>query len=250
MPGQVAVPVGAAALDLARAAAQLRLVALLLDRAGDASGSALGGQLAAAQDRFEQHVRRAEHQLTLQPNSAGVGPEGQTLPAWLGQLREDDRKLTVTPTFERLRAEAKSLTGPAPAMTQWVVSPLEQGRPLYWQGLTPQATPLVRFIPEEAIRTRQAWTLSTLLFVLLFAMWILWRSFRIAAWPEQLALLGCIGFILVGMTWGLFFLLLPGVWLAARVGQLVHWGKSFLGPKLRPQPVPLAQTGSAILKTN
>jgi hypothetical protein len=241
-PADVARPISAAALDLARAAAQQRLLAFLLDRAPD--GSSLVPQVIAAQERFEQLARRAEYQLAQQPTSAGTGPDGQPLTSWLQQLRDENGKLTRSTGFDRIREETKTAAPQGPAAL-WSVSPLEQGRPLYWQAATAQAIPLLRLVPEETIRSRQAWTASTLLLIVLFAWWILWRSFRIAAWPEQLALLGCLGLVLFGGPWGLFFLMLPAVWLGVRAGQLARWAQSLVPRQRKPEL--LAPTGSGII---
>jgi hypothetical protein len=72
---------------------------------------------------------------------------------------------------------------------------------------------------------------------LLFASWILWRSFRGAAWPEQLALLGGLGVLIFGQPWGLVFLILPAVWAGVRLVQLAGWVQALLpGRPLAVEP--------------
>ncbi len=241
--GEIARPISAAALDLARASAQLRLLGFLLEQARENSGP-LAPQITAAEERFEQFSRRAEYELALQPASLGSSPEGQPLAAWLAQLRDENQKLTKTPAYDRVKSEAKSADEP-PAGVLWSVSPLERGRPLYWQAATAQATPLLRLVADDSIRSRQAWTMCTLLAFVLFASWILAQSFRRSAWPEQLALLGCVGVMLFGGGWGMLFLVLPAVWLTVRLARLAVWIQTRL--LVRPKRVFVEQMGSAVI---
>ena len=88
------------------------------------------------------------------------------------------------------------------------LAPFDRGQPHYWQSDAGGEMPPLRLIAQTTQENRQALTWSTLLLVLLLAVWILAHFFR-ATWPEQLALLGCMGALLFGATTGLVFLLLP-----------------------------------------
>ena len=227
---EAARPTSAAGLDLARAAAQLRIAQFLLNR--DNGNQALAVQLIAAQDRFERLTRRAEHQLPASPADV-TGPGGQRLPVWLQELRDQDSAVTRAPGFAPARVEASKAGVDAAQLWQvnrlpWRISPLEQGRPAYWQAAAALPAPQVHLIPDTAARNRQAVIHSVLLLVLLAASWVLWRYFRAVAWPEQLAVLGGVGLLLFSGPWGLPFLLLPALWLGVRLYHLGRWGRYWL----------------------
>jgi hypothetical protein len=123
-------PASRAGMELRRAEAQLRLSAALAQKA-HGRGDAFAGQLAAAQRRFYQALRNAEHWLATAAARPGllksaalwgeadqalasravvadVGAEGQGLGDWLQQLEEKNAELAkASPDLEALRAEAK-----------------------------------------------------------------------------------------------------------------------------------------------
>ncbi|MBL8797835.1 MAG: hypothetical protein JNM56_28315 [Planctomycetia bacterium] len=226
-----------AGLELARADAQLRMLRWLADQARDTGDFSTAGQALAAQDRFERFCRRADYQVQAPVAAADAGPRGQSLISWLQELREQDAELTKSQTYQALRAEPRlpAAPGAPPSGIPWQASPLEQGRPLCWQAAG-DAVPLFRLLPDSATRNRQAVSLSVLLIVLLFAAWVLGRSFKSAAWPEQVGLLGAIGLVLFGGGWAWLLLLLPGVWLGYRLQQLARWLHARLPTRGAPDP--------------
>jgi hypothetical protein len=230
----------AAELDLSRAAGQLRLMAFLVDRARDSDEPALGRSLLAAQERFERLCRRAEYQLGLAGAPMPGSAPGKAPAVVLQELREQAAELARTPVFARLTADAKesaSKSGeagskPGAAQASWMVSPIEQGRPLYWQG-TAATTPQFRLVPDDTARTWRTLTWSALLLILLLASWAAWRLFGPSAWPEQFAVLGGCGSLLLGGGWALPFVLLPATWLGIRSVQAGRWARVHL-PQRKP----------------
>src|SRR5262249_36483602 len=186
---------GAAALDLRRAEAQLRLSEVLADQArarGDGpAAQVLADQLAAAQKRFYHFLGHAGHGLALAPESASdPGPGGQTLAGWLQALGEQDRQLAHDQGFEPVRAEAErearaagadcdfSVAGPgeeagpsepaAPRAGGLLGSPLpERGTPRYWQADAGAPAPTLELVSAHGRQERRALAASLLLLVLL-----------------------------------------------------------------------------------
>ncbi|MBY0522421.1 MAG: hypothetical protein K2R98_03445 [Gemmataceae bacterium] len=238
----------AAGMDLWRAAAQLRLAIKLIERSREEGEPLPLAQLNGVRDRFDRLCRQAEYRLGLPgPTQRGTGPEGQSLTAWLPGLRSEYNALEQTNLIERPsgsearpagRAESGSLS-PFP----FVLSPFERGQPAHWQSADGGAAPKLTLIGIETSQTRHTLGLSAVFLVLLLAVWILSHFFRAAAWPEQVALLGCLGSLLFGSILGTAFLLLPIIAVVARLvclGQWIHaWWKT------RPAlPVAVAVEGS------
>jgi hypothetical protein len=242
-PSELVRAASASGVELARADAQLRLLNWLVDRARETGDLSSAAETLASQERFERYCRRADYQLNMPAAASDTGPRGQPLAGWLQELREQDAELTKSQTYEAFRTAAREAAAPGLPATgiPWRISPLERGRALYWQAAG-GATPLFRLLPDDATRNRQATSLSVLLVILLFASWNLARSFKTAAWPEQLGLLGAVGLVFFGSGWALVFLLLPGIWLGYRALQLVRW----LHAKLPVRAAPDASSHSTL----
>lgn len=224
-----AVPADAIGQELRRATAELRLCQLLGDQFRSNVNSSNRTQLVVARDRFERACRRAELLLKLSPGTER-GPEGQTAAEWLVSLRVQFRRLAQTEGLDKLSAEpelapeAQPPTHPAAVRLSGPSSGTvpARGTPMYWQaaGETP---PTLRLVAERTGRIQQAAAFSVILVLLLVAAGGLLQVPRLGAWPELLAVLGGLGLILFGTGWGLWFSLLPAVWLATRLMQLIRW---------------------------
>lgn len=237
----------AAGQELRRADAQLRLLAFLCQRGQTSTDDAFVAQILGARDRFDRHRRHAEHQLTQSLSSvADAGPEGQGLNEWLLQLRTQFAQISRAYELDKLNQVnpelrvGDELTDPsviaAPRSPHLFLR--EQGSPLYWQAPFGTAAPRLLLIPEQVRQNRLAWIWSGLLVLLLAGSWGLTRIPWAMVWPEQIALLGCLGLLVFG-PWGIYFLFLPIIWLVVRVGTLVHWLLS-----LWPQSEPIASPPS------
>jgi hypothetical protein len=240
-------PAGASVVgqDLWRAAALLDLSRTLATQTGGSPAGTTAQQLAALQERFYHYRRLAEYRLALGGSPPGSGPSGQGLGDWLQELDVQNRELAQGQHFERVRAQAEkqALAFPsprqAPAPGESFGTPpgdalMESGTPTYWQTPPDAATPSFRLTPVAARETRQRWLGTGVILLLLAAAWGLSYFPQAAAWaqrlwPEQLALLGLLGWQLFGFELaaaGLILLgvgsrlLLTGRWLVARLRRL------------------------------
>jgi hypothetical protein len=180
-----ATPATRVELDLRRAEAQLHLSAMLADspRGGDFSAA----QLSAAQQRFYQHCRFAEHELALSPSAVSDR---------LQQLRDQNKELARTHGFEKTRADAeRSAHAGQPAAPSDELP--DRGTPLYWQGSTDAAAPQPRLQTEQVQEARRELSTSLALLCVLVLVGILSYFPRVLLWvcrfwPEQMALIGCL----------------------------------------------------------
>lgn len=241
----------AAGLDLRRAEAQLRLSAVLAERLR-ANDPTARPHLELAQERFAFFCRYAEHELAVDPAAAqDAGPEGQPLTDWLTELRERNRQLAQDRGFEAARAEAERRaragvlrTLPGAATTPAAVSPGgPEGTPLSWyaEAGAPPHLSLVRVSDQQ---TRRALATSGLLLVLFLAAWVLAqlpgvRTWLRAFWPEQVAVLGCVGWLTFGP--GLIFLCLIALGAGGRLVFLGRWASALLR---RRRPTAPAEGGA------
>jgi hypothetical protein len=210
-----------AALELTRATAQFRIAARLADTSHDGAAAA---QLAGALRRVSLHCRQAEHVLGLSGESGSeTGPEGQSLPRWLQELKEQGRDLARRTGVKEAREE-----------TEPDATPTEGGMPYYARGgADNQAAPQLALV---STRDRENGTA-----VIATAQWLALLGFvaglsffptalaRIRLlWPEQLGLLGGLGWWLVGPTVLAVFLVVLAV--CGRVLVLAqgfaHWRQS------------------------
>jgi hypothetical protein len=257
-------PASRAALELRRAQAQLRLSEALA-RQAQGRGDAFAPQLAAAQWRFYQFARYAEHWLAPAATPVpDLGPDGQSLFEWWQQLEERNSELAKDyPGVAAVQAEARrrARAGEAPAAAAppggadeggalaYGVLPVdrpmgnpeegfaERGTPLYWQAADPAAAPPdLLLVAVRAQQARRALAASLLLTVLLLAAWLLayvpgvvpWLR---AFWPEQVLLFGFLGWLTMGLNLLVLFVLALGV--CGRVVLLGRGGLALLRPPAR-----------------
>jgi hypothetical protein len=256
------VPAGPAALDLARAEAQYRLSVVLAEGPGTSQSAAL----ALVQRRFYQFCRYAAAARQLTGN--GPGPanlDGQGLDEWLQALRDKNGELAGKRKFEELRARAEREAGeavplsadpPAPAELPqlagvgMVQAPgprgdalPERGTPLRWLTGSESDGPRVQLAPVREQQAKRSVGLSVLLGLLLLLVWALAHFPGVLAWvrafwPEQVALLGCLGWQTYGPTVPLLLLVVIGV-----SARLLFLGRRLLALLHRPAPDPSHGSG-------
>jgi hypothetical protein len=223
-PEPGAMPATRAEVDLRRAEAQLRLSAMLAEQTPE--GPSLVAQLGAAQQRFYQHCRFAEHELALSPSSET---------SWLQQLRDENKELARTHGFERTRAEAErtaragqpivDASGKAGAIA--IDELPERGTPAYWQGAADAAAPQPKLEGGQAREFRYKVSATLALLCVIVAGGVLSHFPRALLlircfWPEQLALLGCVIWLANGP--GLVVYVLVRLAILGRLLELGLWG--------------------------
>jgi hypothetical protein len=232
--GRVAEAGGAAALNLARAAVQLRVATRLIERARDENEPAPAAQLRSVRQRFERLCRQAEYELAAPGTSEpGTGPNGQPLSAWLQELREQFRALAAANPVELGKTEPvdrskSAVPGELPSAGlagsfPFALAPFERGRPAYWHAASSQSVPSVQLSASTGRENREALTRSALLLAFLLAAWIVSHFFRSAGIPEQIALFGCVGAVLFGPLLGKVFVLVVAAGLIIRLIILIKW---------------------------
>ncbi len=103
-------------------------------------------------------------------------------------------------------------------------APFARGRPWYWQSAPGGPTLDVSLSATHAAQPWVRLGASVLLLALLGGMGLLLRARGARAWPEQLLLLGAVGFLMLGTFPGsVFFAALALGWLAVRLTLLVRW---------------------------
>jgi hypothetical protein len=252
--GEGAARVGALALH--RAEAQLHISQELCKQGRDSIASA---PLASAQRRFALHCRQARRALDVGANRGGArGPNDQNLAEWLRKLQADNHELADQNGFEDLRAEAERQADAGESVETIVSSDdggvarftvpgghggtfrslPQRGTPISWQAQPGAEPPALHLISHDAQQTRQALTSSGQWLGLLGVVWGLsFLPFVLARlrpfWPEQIALLGVLGWYLEGLTLTVLILVLLAVW--GRVFLLIR-GMRSLFRRLRAQP--------------
>ena len=268
--------VRAAALDLYRAEAQAQIVKQLASEFASSAGEgSTRAELTAAQRRFFQYCRQAEHLLVAAPprGTEETGPQGQPLEEWLAKLLEQNRDVTKnSEALEEIRSEAARLAEQVrpirpipehPTMSALIhaegarfagvtrtrvgaggTALPERGTPFGGQGGPEASAPVLVLTPIAERETRLALLGAGWWLALLVTLWILtlfpsllkWtRPF----WPEQLVLLGAFGWYLAGPRLVVLALLLA--WTAVRLVRV-----SRLGVRLwnlwtaNPEPTPIS----------
>ncbi len=206
----------AAALSWRRAEALLRLSGALAQQGADGGDA----QLTETQRRFYAEVRRAHEELEASPEAAAPGwPEGRKPKEVLQDLLGQNERLARERHFDAVRAEAEAAVeaqgaGPAEGAAAWAV----EGRPLYAWRDGGAAAPKAAFTSGGG-RDVPAWAAPAawLLALLLIGLASLSRSvgaWSRTLWPEQIALLGLIGWWATGsltvVVCGLFLLAVVG----------------------------------------
>jgi hypothetical protein len=153
------------------------------------------------------------------------------------QLREANQQLAQKYNFETIRLEAEKHAGDALATTGSAevailqralnVEDLSSGTATYWRAGENSLLPRLRLVAIQFQRSQQALGFSGLILVVLLIAWlvsyfpqpIFWAK---ALWPEQVALLGGLGWLFLGYNLVLAILILLGV--SARLVYLGRWG--------------------------
>jgi len=192
-----------AAMHLRRAEIQLGIASDLMATPESSAGLV---------ERAWQEFRLADAYLKgpLPGRADERGPEGQSLPEWSTRLRE---RLTA------LRAERpKNDAQPAPTFDSFPdADSFRSGIPIHWEVATagPAVTPTWR----RSVQASSLPLLATfgLYGVGLLLLSLLWLALRRATRPEQIVLLGLIGFVAFGLPYGYAFLVLAILALLGRV---------------------------------
>jgi hypothetical protein len=232
-----------ALLELHRAAAQEEISRDLARIGRDVAGA-----LATAQNRFYVSCREARRALDLAGDGVSeTGPSGQPLADWLGELLARNKELAARHGFEEIRAEAEhnarsGATTPRLPTSEEGFSRLaglgrgrngaasstplpERGTPTFWQT-DGDAVPRLRLVSDVGLRDRDAVIASAQWLVVLSVIGALSFFPGLTArlrllWPEQLALLGVVGWFLTGTTLAVLFLLTFGGF--GRILTLFAW---------------------------
>jgi hypothetical protein len=166
-------------------------------------GSVAGGPLAAAQQRFYQACRYAELALATNPADSADAVRLKT-------LREQNKELAQRLGFERARADAERQVraGLSVADTDGAASqqddPLpDQGAPLFGQGYPGDSPPRVQLQSAGLLQARCNLALSLVLLCVLAVIGVLSYFPRAMPWvrrfwPEQMALLAALIWLMAG----------------------------------------------------
>jgi hypothetical protein len=188
-----------AQLALWRADAQLHIIQDLAKERRERVGSAA---LVAAQQRFDLCCRHARSALELDADiDTASGPQGQSLTDWLQSLQAKYRLL-------------KSAARNPKAETQLSTSDFELriadfdavgGIPFSGQALPGAEPPTLQLISHQQQQRRQTLIASGQWLGILAAMWLVstlpfLRTLLRLFWPEQIAILGLIGWHQAGLT--------------------------------------------------
>jgi hypothetical protein len=218
----------AAALDLCRAEAQAEIVQQLTrELPAGAVDDATRHELSAAQERFYQYCRQAEHLLA---GAEDAGPDARPVAEQLARLLDQNRERArrsheseeIRKTADR-RADTVRPVRPVPEAASTSASPdgtrlpgavairvgaggltvPERGTSFGGHGGPDATAPVVRLTPESERDTRAAllgagWWLALLAGVWLLTLMPAVLRWTRPFWPEQLLLLGAVGWYLAG----------------------------------------------------
>jgi hypothetical protein len=227
-------PARLAALDLYRAAALVRVSRILAEQGRDGAAA-----LADARRRFALYTRHAEQALATGADRDGVtGPAGQGLVEWREALLGEDRALAEKFHFPEVRdlPEREPRPGTVAGVSDCPLLP-ERGVPLSWQAGTSRVAPRLRLAPADARQAEAARALTGQWLGLLAAVWFVAMVPFLAAaarrfWPEQMVLLGALGWHLAGPTLLVLFLLILGA--CGRLLLLVQGARHRFHPRRAP----------------
>jgi hypothetical protein len=206
----------AASLSWQRAEALFRISAALAQQAPEGEVAA---SLAEAQRRFYAECRRARQELEASPEGAAPGwPQGQAPIDLLKDLMERNKNLAKDRGFEAVRsgAEAAMISPDGAGSASETAAWLAEGRPLYAWAASSEPAPRVVLTPESghesAVWAASAAWLGILLLIGFLSLWPSAAAWSRALWPEQIFLLGILGWWAAGgLTWIIASLLLLGV---------------------------------------
>jgi hypothetical protein len=220
--------------DLRRAAAQLRLSGFLAERVAGEPGTLFEQQLRSAQESFYRSCHSAEVRL-MQTGSLGESDQVVRLDNLLAR----NTQLAQAQHFEKIRAQAEKdastlLPRTVAALNEKASQPAggayhpeweQQGTPSYWRGEL-RTIPLLQLTASEVQQTQRAFGLTALFVVLLLLAWTLpyfprLVSWLFALWPEQLVLLGALGWLMISPNLAFGFLAVVGI--GARLVYTGRW---------------------------
>ena len=205
---------------------------LLAARSASESGAAA---LAEAQRRFYTECRRAKLALETAPTEANTAwPVGRTPLDSLQDLLQKNKELAERRGFEAIRAkaerEAEAGAGSAEEKALWKGT----GWPLYASRAGGEPAPTLALTETGRGRRHTAWSLSWMWTELLLLVGLLSLLRPTSAllrffWPEQIAIVGLVGWWAAGATWIVLGLLLLAVG-ARLLVLLVGIGRFFHRP--------------------
>lgn len=230
-----------AALELWRASVQLRISQ---DLAKQQQDSIVSAALAASEQRFELYCRHARQALDQGADEASVaGPQEQSLSSWFEHLQAVDRSING----KMRNAKSKNPQPNSDFGLRFSDFDESSGIPLSWQELPGEEPPALRLTPRQSQQTRYALSASAqwlgiLVLVGLFSAFPFMLARLRLFWPEQIALLGLIGWHLAGLTSIVLGLLLVAV--SARVFLLIRWLNTFVRQRFRQTSATPANNGA------
>jgi hypothetical protein len=243
-------PTREAALALARAEAQLHISQDLVKQHRD---NVVSAALTASQQRFLRYRRHARHALDLGADRSGVvGPEGQTLAGWLESLQAQNRSLQSERGEDketRRQGDKEKASEVAFSLSPCLLVSLSEqgGTPLSWLALPGSEPFVLQLTSRESQRIRQAFAasgqwLGGLVIVGILSFLPLLLALRLF-WPEQIALLGILGWHMAGLTLVVLLLLL-----AAACGRVFLLARGLSGlVRKRPNQPSTMTPGSGMI---
>ena len=192
--------------------ARFHMSAVLASRASDGAD---GAALAETQRQFYAECRRCKQALEIAPAEPTSGwPVGRGPLESLMDLLQRNKDLAEKRHFESVRATAERQAEEAePERTNlWEA----KGRPLYARQDGGEPAPVLTLRRTELDQRQKAWTftwigLGILLLVELFSLSRTATTLLRFTWPEQVALLGLVGWWAAGATWVVLGLLLLAI---------------------------------------
>jgi hypothetical protein len=231
-----------AVVELQRAAAQLAISRELVVRQQHQQRPDEQALL-AAQRRFSRScwlVRLALEGGADPLHPVTMGPTPMSVSEWLRQLRQQNQALAREHRFEEIRQQAevhvhRIAAEPAAAMQ---LLP-QQGTPMSFLAQDNQSAPAVRLVPAAQRQMRQALSFSGQWLIVLLVVWLVTLSGVLRAlvrwlWPEQIFLLGVLGWQVAGPTLVVLFLLALGA--AGRLVLLIRGARLLLPHPARQSP--------------
>lgn len=228
MPAQ---PVSPAGLSLTRARSQLRALEKYVELMQRDTETPHDAGLSLTLERLERLCRQAGQQ---QKTAALVGQPSSANPALAGEIQDvlkNYQILVQRNGLDDLKSDEMMPGLPAePCLAEALGASPMRGKLIGWQTGSGENFPRVQLVALDAGRSWMALAWSGVLLVLLVAATALSGTFGRAAWPEYLALLAFLSWIVLGPIPGLAALiLLGGTWIVVRIR--VAWQRPTLSSR-------------------